>query len=588
MIPKKLVIILIVLITLPNLINSSSNDMIQTKSAAGNNRLQHWKADLIGELELMRIRDRNAGLIRPRGTNSYRMLGLRTFNLMTNPIVKSMESGFPGNAYASGALPVLFWWVRLQGTFCVEDRTKNPRQQKACRVLRDANNCNELFQIHTFNTMLHQMDWQKLMDNCNEIKQPRCSWHRFLGLLDPFAIDYYSQLDLGMVTRFDGFSRRYENPHTFGPIFYLPYKEKSCYPIRDIDTLSALYIYNFCMRYKKLLLNASTEAFRQQRYICPNPCLGNPCARKNFATGSCVVLGFLQTDYECKCRHNFQFDRNIGQCKPMDLCRGDMFCSKMGTSACKFNVTSGQVTCVCHSSFMGRRCRARNNACINRSHHPELVTGNEACRVTGFTGNECVPEIGTSLYRCKCSPGYLPSRDHPYSNCYKTETLCTKRVCLYGSCIESQDGSNTSCQCEHGFHGKSCEHLKGLWSQWTPWTPCSPHCSHRFGDVTKKRRRVCLGPSVDCFGPEAEFEVCHDAEKCLDPLPPEADALRHLRTWCTETFQPLIIGITIWVSAGLVGAKLLEVSLGKLLRIAFERWQMRINPPPTMELPSTD
>ncbi|VDD79187.1 unnamed protein product [Mesocestoides corti] len=240
------------------------------------------------------------------------------------------------------------------------------------------------------------------------------------------------------------------------------------------ENMPVLFLFWWCMHswmeYYSLDLkrdaNTAMQLRRNLRQFCPSPCLAKPCRRIPgvLMPNKCKAIGPFEDDYECTCRKEFVWDRGTKTCTAINPCFARAYapCYAPGTLTCLALDMQGP-KCICKPEYMGKDCAQLRNACLHRFNESE-PNGNSNCGVA--RGNLCNPVLGTDLYKCTCTTGWMPSLSLPYDNCAILNDPCaagegeeekanedkprvTSSVkCQNGGyCISSPDYSTAACLC---------------------------------------------------------------------------------------------------------------------------------------------
>lgn len=77
-----------------------------------------------------------------------------------------------------------------------------------------------------------------IVNSCDEINFPRCSWAHFVNFLQPLQFDYYLLETSG------------SSPGAHDEVM-IPYVRDGCWPIKSIEQVSIIYIYVACIVFWK-------------------------------------------------------------------------------------------------------------------------------------------------------------------------------------------------------------------------------------------------------------------------------------------------------------------------------------------------
>ncbi|VDD76797.1 unnamed protein product [Mesocestoides corti] len=375
--------------------------------------------------------------------NKFDFYRFTSFIHMNEPKYKKLRYGFPPGVYGSSLIPVTLWFVHWS-------------------------QYRPFLMIPNFSTMVAiPVDWFLIVRSCDEILLPRCSWAHFINFMQPLQLDLQLIEHSGTV------------PDVSREKDIIPYLFGNCWPIRSVEQVSLIYIYAVCTVYwnvtgfdrevnwfpLKFIHCFYLDRFKVSAHnlcICPQPCASSPCSGLSFArAGSCKAVGIHERDFE------------------------------------------STVTCICRLGYMGHDCSEVLDACLVGSDvynaaevttGPIIPPGREACEAE----NNCIPQLGTPGFSCECDEKFAMDRGRSFDNCLSRRDPCSSRICIEGTCIASEDGSWSMCDCEEGFTGELCNEPLGAWTAWSALTPCEPYCGEQR---LRRRVRVCSGDlEEDCIG----------------------------------------------------------------------------------------
>uniref|UniRef100_A0A095A0D1 EGF-like domain-containing protein n=1 Tax=Schistosoma haematobium TaxID=6185 RepID=A0A095A0D1_SCHHA len=136
--------------------------------------------------------------------------------------------------------------------------------------------------------------------------------------------------------------------------------------------ISLVFAYLWCT---KVWANFHTFNATQQRDFledietgCPNPCFGNPCKNtQGVKNHICQVTGTFENEYQCHCKEEMIWDKNLRICLPINPCDRKRFqvCIPENTLQC-IAYNSSEYECICKSEYMGIDCSLPRDACYER------------------------------------------------------------------------------------------------------------------------------------------------------------------------------------------------------------------------------
>ncbi|TGZ47227.1 hypothetical protein CRM22_011045 [Opisthorchis felineus] len=462
----------------------------------------------------------------------WHAFGFRWFDRMENPAYRSYKYGFPPGIYGSSIIPITMWF-HLWCFGSVED-----------------------MYLQSHNVHLVTLDYNAMIQSCNETELPRCSWHLFVALYQPNG--YREELLDILIKDHKRFVEK--------DCYPVPITQGSCYPFTSIDQMSLIYIYHVCHMFKP-----EDARGLHLEILCPNPCGRRPCKSIDAAIpGSCESYGFHVNDFTCKCEQGYEWENSTMLCSIDDNC--GKICHESNTMDCIVNRTSATAICRCKDGFMGFDCSQKYDACVlgkapdarGLNVGPVVPSGYEACGATLDARNLCFSIPNTTTYACVCSPAYVRDVALPYDNCLKPLDSCDKRICVHGQCVTSPDLLKSACDCDEGYTGSLCDQTTGSWSHWSEWSNCEPTC----GPVRHRRRlRMCMSENEgDCIGPVEEVRQCVESSGCFQDVPVEEETWLDFVDWTNYVMM---------ITLGYIGSWAILLSLIGLCRRVRPKQQLK-------------
>ena len=270
--------------------------------------------------------------------------------------------------------------------------------------------------------------------------------------------------------------------------------------------------------------------------VCPNPCRvfnernTNPCLTKlNLINEECELIDkqvlVYANNYKCNCKKYFQWNQNLEECVPIDLCKLNddyqkTLCGDLRNNSlnCEMELhTRNEITltgfdyhinCLCSEEYMGIKCDQLRNPCDVP--FEQIPPGYQACGPY----SKCVPLIGSKYFLCECKSGFYYDPQFNFSNCLlRGSGYCVGVDCKHGFCKHDARLNQGECICDDGWYGDNCHKKKPEWLIWEEWSECVPKCGL---ERIRTRTRYCSyegnNEKPSCFengelGP-SDFQLC--------------------------------------------------------------------------------